>query len=43
MASLFDATIINGMELKNRFLRSGTWTGMATEDGIMTSKLKSYW
>ena len=41
MASLFDATIINGMELKNRFLRSGTWTGMATEDGIMTSKLKS--
>lgn len=40
MAELFELTSINGMELKNRFVRSGTWTGMATEDGQMTPKLK---
>ena len=40
MAELFESTNINGMELKNRFVRSGTWTGMATDDGKMTPKLK---
>ena len=41
MSGLFESTFINGMELSNRFIRSGTWTGMATEDGFMTPKLKN--
>jgi 2,4-dienoyl-CoA reductase-like NADH-dependent reductase (Old Yellow Enzyme family) len=40
MAELFESTSIGRMKLANRFVRSGTWTGMATEDGFMTPKLK---
>lgn len=37
--ALFESTTINGMALKNRFIRSATWEGMATEDGRVTQKL----
>jgi len=36
---LFDETTINGMTLKNRFVRSATWEGMANPDGTVTPKL----
>ena len=36
---LFEATTINGLTLSNRFIRSATWEGMATEDGRVTPKL----
>ena len=39
MSKLFETTAINGMELSNRFVRSATWEGMATEDGAITPKL----
>ncbi len=40
MSVLFEATEINGMKLPNRFVRSATWEGMATEDGAVTPKLQ---
>ncbi len=39
MARLFERTSINGMELENRFVRSATWEGMATDDGACTPRL----
>ena len=39
MSKLFDRSVINGMELSNRFVRSATWEGMAAEDGSVTPKL----
>lgn len=39
MSKLFERTVINGMELSNRFVRSATWEGMASEDGSITPKL----
>lgn len=39
MAELFERTAINGMELKNRFVRSATWEGLAAGDGSVTPKL----
>lgn len=39
MRSLFDQTVINGMELKNRFVRSATYEAMAADDGAVTPKL----
>ncbi|MBN1673218.1 MAG: NADH:flavin oxidoreductase [Kiritimatiellae bacterium] len=33
MPDLFDATSLNGLALKNRFVRSATWEGLADEDG----------
>ena len=36
---LFEASTINGMNLANRFVRSATWEGMATEDGRVTPRL----
>ncbi|NVL90149.1 MAG: NADH:flavin oxidoreductase [Desulfobacterales bacterium] len=38
MAELFDEIKINGMTLKNRSVRSATWTGMA-EDGRCSTRL----
>jgi 2,4-dienoyl-CoA reductase-like NADH-dependent reductase (Old Yellow Enzyme family) len=39
MSKLFEASEINGMKLSNRFVRSATWEGMATDDGACTPKL----
>jgi 2,4-dienoyl-CoA reductase-like NADH-dependent reductase (Old Yellow Enzyme family) len=39
MSNLFATTILNGMILKNRFVRSATAEGMATEDGEATPRL----
>jgi 2,4-dienoyl-CoA reductase-like NADH-dependent reductase (Old Yellow Enzyme family) len=39
MSKLFEATKLNGMTLKNRFVRSATAEGMATEEGEATSRL----
>ena len=39
MNGLFEATRINGMVLPNRFVRSATWAGMATDDGAVTPRL----
>jgi len=39
MATLFDRTSINGMSLANRFMRSATWEGLATNDGSVTPAL----
>jgi 2,4-dienoyl-CoA reductase-like NADH-dependent reductase (Old Yellow Enzyme family) len=40
MSKLFEATEIKGMRLANRFVRSATWEGMATEEGACTPRLK---
>lgn len=39
MVELFESTAINTMTLSNRFVRSATWMGMATEDGSVTPRL----
>ncbi|MBW1772958.1 MAG: NADH:flavin oxidoreductase, partial [Deltaproteobacteria bacterium] len=39
MSIMFETTAIKGMPLKNRFVRSATWEGMAGEDGACTPKL----
>ena len=39
MSVLFEETTINSMTLKNRFVRSATWEGMATDDGRCTAQL----
>ena len=39
MSKLFEPSEINGLKLENRFVRSATWEGMATEDGACTQKL----
>lgn len=39
MNKLFESSTINGMVLKNRFVRSATWEGMAKEDGTCTPGL----
>lgn len=39
MKTLFDVTKINGMRLKNRFVRSATWENKATERGHLTPEL----
>jgi 2,4-dienoyl-CoA reductase-like NADH-dependent reductase (Old Yellow Enzyme family) len=39
MSKLFEESTIDGMVLRNRFVRSATWEGMAAEDGSVTSKL----
>jgi len=36
---LFEATKINSMTIKNRFVRSATWEGMAKDDGTCTKRL----
>ena len=39
MSKLFQPIQINGLRLSNRFVRSATWEGMATEDGRCTGEL----
>lgn len=39
MMKMFETTVINSMELKNRFVRSATYEGMAADDGAVTPKL----
>lgn len=39
MPELFETTVINGMTLRNRFVRSATWLGAANPDGSCTQKL----
>ncbi|MBN2122715.1 MAG: NADH:flavin oxidoreductase [Deltaproteobacteria bacterium] len=39
MSRVFEDTEINGMKLANRFVRSATWEGMATEEGAATPRL----
>ena len=39
MKRLFEATKINQMELKNRFVRSATWEGLADPDGSCNSQI----
>ena len=39
MPELFETTLVNGLRLKNRFIRSATWEGMALEDGAATPQL----
>ena len=39
MTSLFEETVINGMILKNRLVRSATWEGMCEQDGRPTERL----
>ncbi len=39
MSILFTPYKINNLDVKNRFIRSATWEGMATQDGFPTKKL----
>jgi 2,4-dienoyl-CoA reductase-like NADH-dependent reductase (Old Yellow Enzyme family) len=39
MSKLFESSEINGLKLENRFVRSATWEGMATDEGACTPKL----
>ena len=39
MKKLFETTKINQMELKNRFVRSATWEGLANPDGSCSDEL----
>ena len=39
MSILFEKSEINGMKLKNRFVRSATWEAMAGEDGECTPRI----
>ncbi len=39
MPELFETTHLNQMALKNRFIRSATWMGLAREDGACTPQL----
>ena len=39
MSELFESSVINGMRLANRFIRSATWEGMANDDGSVTPRL----
>ena len=41
MKKLFEITKINQMELKNRFVRSATWEGLANSDGSCSEELCS--
>lgn len=38
-ARLFDTSVLGGVVLKNRFVRSATWDGMACDDGSCSPSL----
>jgi len=40
MSNLFESARINTMSLANRFVRSATWEGLATDDGAVTPALE---
>ena len=35
----FDSIVLNGLAIKNRFVRSAVWEGMATDEGAVTPAL----
>lgn len=39
MPSLFENNVLTGIELKNRFVRSATFEGMATDEGAATDRM----
>jgi 2,4-dienoyl-CoA reductase-like NADH-dependent reductase (Old Yellow Enzyme family) len=39
VTDLFEKTVLNGMTLANRFVRSATWEGLATAEGFATERL----
>ncbi len=41
MPTLFEKTTLKGLELKNRFVRSATWEGLAEADGTCTARLEA--
>jgi len=43
MKTLFEETSINGMNLRNRLVRSATWEGMCEKDGRPTRKLIDFY
>jgi len=42
MSVLFEKSVLNGMSLDNRFVRSATWEARATEDGGPTPELEEF-
>jgi 2,4-dienoyl-CoA reductase-like NADH-dependent reductase (Old Yellow Enzyme family) len=43
MKELFEPTVLNGMTLSNRFVRSATWEGLASPEGYGTEDLAKLW
>ncbi len=43
MAAIFEETVINGMTIRNRLMRSATWEGMCDQDGRPTEKLINWY
>jgi 2,4-dienoyl-CoA reductase-like NADH-dependent reductase (Old Yellow Enzyme family) len=43
METIFEESVINGMRLKNRLVRSATWEGMCDQDGCPTDKLTDFY
>ncbi len=43
MTELFEKSSINGLSLPNRFVRSATWTGLASEKGEVTDELIDFY
>jgi 2,4-dienoyl-CoA reductase-like NADH-dependent reductase (Old Yellow Enzyme family) len=39
MKSIFESTTINGLELRNRLVRSATWEGLGSPDGSVNERL----
>ena len=40
---LFEPINMNGMQLRNRVVKSATYEGMATEDGYVTDQLVNFY
>ncbi|MFV2081744.1 MAG: NADH:flavin oxidoreductase [bacterium] len=43
MSAIFDQTMINGMALSNRLVRSATWEAMCDDDGRPTGRLTDFY